>query len=482
MLSVIFLNYEGSVQLEIESLMVSYCQTVPGLLHEVLRKRLGNEEDYEADFCVIVYEDKGQQLNLEELQLLVLKFLPCLNLTVTSITNLPAVLEQIERFQEWRFDSKIVASHYWMYFGDENFKIKHDPSIINVYSMMKHLAQSSNDQDEQNNKVLSYLYQNLRVESFMHVPHGRQHYTSILRTWYFDAHSLNIFELIECASIIITELCNRSEIPCISQKALKILLIHLECAYHQLNKFHNFRHAVDVMQATYQLCRLLKPDYSLSLALCISALGHDVGHSGTNNKLFSSFGSPLSKLYSGLSILENFHYDIFTCILRLHWPEYCTSMNMKTIHDAIISTDMALHDHYLEGLRFADTESLKKDIPLLSSLIIKAADISNVSRSLLVSSQWAVLLSYEFKECMLLEQRLKSPTSLDIYENMPNPSTKMGTTVSEILDQYPGIPECQLFFINSFVEGLFAGLAEKFHELEFIYHNIQENKRFWLQQ
>lgn len=79
-------------------------------------------------------------------------------------------------------------------------------------------------------------------------------------------------------------------------------------SYHNSNPYHNFKHAVDVMQTTwYCLCsiRVLKTSWwhlnldtpdSLHeehiknllrpidiLALLMASLGHDVGHPGVNN-------------------------------------------------------------------------------------------------------------------------------------------------------------------------------------------------------
>lgn len=75
-------------------------------------------------------------------------------------------------------------------------------------------------------------------------------------------------------------------------------------SYHNSNPYHNFRHAVDVMQSTwYFLCSmhaLTSPYWSRHddgpsssaicplkpiqlLALLMASLGHDVGHPGVNN-------------------------------------------------------------------------------------------------------------------------------------------------------------------------------------------------------
>jgi hypothetical protein len=76
-------------------------------------------------------------------------------------------------------------------------------------------------------------------------------------------------------------------------------------SYHSTNPYHNFRHAVDVMQANYYfLCTLgaLEPMRPIEIsqsqihpqikalfqpldifALLMASIGHDVGHPGVNN-------------------------------------------------------------------------------------------------------------------------------------------------------------------------------------------------------
>lgn len=93
---------------------------------------------------------------------------------------------------------------------------------------------------------------------------------------------------------------------------LATFLQHLRQLYRQGNSYHNFQHALDVMQATYFFLysagvvppvailhtdsRLWKPDKAASkdalisclrnadiFVLCLAAIGHDVGHPGLTN-------------------------------------------------------------------------------------------------------------------------------------------------------------------------------------------------------
>ncbi|AMD20553.1 HDL191Cp [Eremothecium sinecaudum] len=460
---------------------VGHFKVLRDLLQEVLEKRLNNKEDFEQEISIVVYDDNEQELSLPETQTLLKIFLPCLNIKVSNVDDWQTTLQLALKCQQRIAVDKVTSSEYWMYSKHVDCHSGVTPCSLNMYSMTQHLARLNDAQEDQNNGVLVRFLNGVNIKGIMEVPKSTNYYWSQLNTWDFSAHSLNTLELIACARLIITKLCLASNTPCLSEDELNVFLIHLECAYHQVNKFHNFRHALDVMQATYKLCDLLKLDPGHSLALCISAVGHDVGHPGTNNDLFSSFGSPISKQYADNSVLENFHTDIFTGILRQHWPQYTTSLNLKNIKEAIISTDMALHNRYLKQLSLSGTEKLRNNIPLLTSLIIKAADISNVSRPLLVSAQWAVLLAYELNDCILLEKKLKGQ-SVDVKQSKLGRDVDLPDSVEDIVARFPRLPKDQLFFIDTFVLDLFAGLADKFKEVRFIHENIQSNRDFWLQQ
>lgn len=208
------------------------------------------------------------------------------------------------------------------------------------------------------------------------------------------------------------------------------------------------------------------------LLVCIAAIGHDLGHPGTNNALMCEEKSSVAELYHGKSVLENFHAELFLDLLQDHWPQV-VDLKPDVISNTIMATDMALHSQYMDQIDVAPSQQ-----PTLLSLIIKAADISNVTRPLEISAKWAVLITCEFSECAALVRRFKDGSeesdSHDLNYQAPLPGT-----VEAILEQYPSVPKGQLFFIDTFAEGLFAGLGDYFEELQFLHENVKANKKFW---
>lgn len=180
--------------------------------------------------------------------------------------------------------------------------------------------------------------------------------------------------------------------------------------------YHNFRHAVDVLQATFNflvqigalppyppqpnssvppkspLATLLRPFEALTLL--IGAIGHDVGHPGVNNGFLIVLNAPLAQLYNDRSVLESFHCAAYSQILRRHWPSVFENTKMRTLMiSSILATDMGLHFDYMKKLgdlqdKLTENHSIdgwngrmiEETTALLCSLIIKCADISNVVR------------------------------------------------------------------------------------------------------
>lgn len=191
-------------------------------------------------------------------------------------------------------------------------------------------------------------------------------------------------------------------------------LVSCRAAYNPFVPYHNFRHAVDVLQATFNfllhigalppynsssvgdsipkspLATLLKPFQALTLL--ISAIGHDVGHPGVNNGFLIVLNAPLAQLYNDRSVLESFHCAAFSQILRRYWPQAFEDTKMRNLMiSSILATDMGLHFDYMKKLsdlqeRLHENNStdgwngrmLEEQTALACALLIKCADISNV--------------------------------------------------------------------------------------------------------
>lgn len=187
-------------------------------------------------------------------------------------------------------------------------------------------------------------------------------------------------------------------------------------AYNSFVLYHNFRHAVDVLQSLFHflvrigtvppypkgskplpLSEEKSPIASLlgpfeALTLLISAIGHDVGHPGVNNMFLVKLNAPLAQLYNDQSVLEAFHCAAYSQILRRHWPVAFQDKSIrKLMISSILATDMGVHSDYMQQLgnlqekihesKSTDTWS-PKDVDafrtLTCGLLIKCADISNV--------------------------------------------------------------------------------------------------------
>lgn len=140
---------------------------------------------------------------------------------------------------------------------------------------------------------------------------------------------------------------------------------------------------------------------------------------------------------------------------------------------------MAEHFEYVDKLKkfkFSTSDPLDNKVKLISSLLIKCADISNVTRPLRVSSQWALVLSREFSEIETLEKKLANEkVELDVqYEKVP-------TFVDDVLKVNPDLHKGQLFFIKTFAEGLFNSILDLLPELKYTSDIASENKKFWLE-
>ncbi|KAI1267357.1 HD-domain/PDEase-like protein [Xylariaceae sp. FL1019] len=278
---------------------------------------------------------------------------------------------------------------------------------------------------------------------------------------------------------------------------LTTFLVACRAAYNEFVPYHNFRHAVDVLQATFDFLVHVGalPPYSSesvsvsdesspitgligpfeALTLLVSAIGHDVGHPGVNNGFLVTLNAPLAQLYNDRSVLESFHCAAYSQILRRHWPRVFEDSKMRTLMiSSILATDMGLHFDYMKKLGNLE-DKLKEDPStqgwndrtveesraLLCSLLIKCADISNVARKYDAALQWMTILCDEFSRQFEMENQIGIPSSL----------------ISPPKKDFMSLAQAQLGFVNLFAIPLFQGVVGILPQLQYTVRELQKNIR-----
>lgn len=180
-----------------------------------------------------------------------------------------------------------------------------------------------------------------------------------LSTWDFRPHALNEADLFRCACLLFESVLRIEGLHelGIQRDQLNRLLFAIRAIYHAPNPYHNYIHAVDVLQASYSFLieigvapplsvlldesgtpwkrtpleeqgdleehsarlatqRIFRPQDVL--AVMVAAMGHDVGHPGLSNVFMKNAKTPLSLVYEDKSVLENMHCMLIVQLLRKH--------------------------------------------------------------------------------------------------------------------------------------------------------------------
>ncbi|KHN95133.1 3'5'-cyclic nucleotide phosphodiesterase, catalytic domain protein [Metarhizium album ARSEF 1941] len=322
--------------------------------------------------------------------------------------------------------------------------------------------------------------------------------------WHFCAHSFSDDELLVAALIIFKHALAEPELEPwrIPADQLISYLVACRAAYNSFVPYHNFRHVVDVLQATFNflvhigalapyplgrqqdtvaekspIAALLGPFEALTLL--VTAIGHDVGHPGVNNGFLATLNAPLAQLYNDRSVLESFHCAAYSQILRRYWPSAFEDRKMRSLMiSSILATDMGLHFDYMKKLgdvqeRVQDNNStdgwngrqLEDSKALACSLLIKCADISNVARHHDTALKWMHILSEEFSRQASMEDELDIKSSL------------MAQPKKDILS----LSNAQLGFMNMFAMPLFQGVADIMPAMRYTVVELEVNKRLFEQ-
>lgn len=374
-----------------------------------------------------------------------------------------------------------------------------------------------------------------------------------------------------------------SELVISDVKLYKFLLV-VRDSYRPSNPYHNFRHAIDVLQASFYFLIKLNslPIYPIAnsathqpefapntvsildpveaLTLLVIAIGHDVGHPGVTNLFLSNAKTPIAEVFDFKSILESYHSAAFQRILEMYWPSTQSISVCRLIIKSVQATDMGLHFDYMkraektfEMLHERSAEAYLSELEdliaksekekssstttivnggksctnrkqeklefqtLVCCLLIKCADISNVVRTLEISSKWGVVLTKEFAQVETLEISLEmkppkvvsTPSSsktinnnektIGTSNNNNNTSDSRndddnnksgvpvdGATEIEVEEDGEGykvpvlaLAKGQLFFIGTFARPLFELVSKLFPQLSYTMEILEYNAITW---
>ncbi|EIN11232.1 HD-domain/PDEase-like protein [Punctularia strigosozonata HHB-11173 SS5] len=330
----------------------------------------------------------------------------------------------------------------------------------------------------------------------------RNHLIRLLDKWDFEPHKLSEEEMVACSLILFEALLRvegmRDTIG-VSMDELSSFLSHLRRVYRTQNSYHNFQHALDVLQATHMFlssaniiphvsillsdehqwqptktrlnCHLSKLTNHDLLALYLAAIGHDVGHPGYSNAFLRNAKAPLSEVYDGKSALENLHCALLLPIMRRHGlghlldhpasGSYFRELLLKTV----LATDMSVHGDFMRRFKQLSDGDLhvneQEEKILICQAVVKCADISNPCRPVLVSQHWAAALGMEWTNQAMLEKQLDLPKTVSPAED-PLMEAKS-----------------QVFFIDTFALPLFTLFSDTLPDMDPYTRNCAENLAFW---
>ncbi|KAF9225714.1 HD-domain/PDEase-like protein [Gyrodon lividus] len=323
-----------------------------------------------------------------------------------------------------------------------------------------------------------------------------------LDSWHFEPHKLPDDEVLFCAQILFESLFRIDKMQNdtgVSLSDISIFLKHLRHLYCGQNSYHNFQHALDVLQASQAflcaagivppasiLCEdtgTWRPDkggrkdhlvFSLDnmdlFALFVAAIGHDVGHPGLTNVFMKNANAPLSAVFDGKSALEHMHYALLIQAMRHHGLGSLLDrpnggqIFRKSLAGIVLATDMSVHFEFMKHFGLLVDG---KDLPLsdqkllLCQAIIKCADVSNPSRPPGVSHYWASALMAEWNCQASLEKLWQLPPSVQTLE-CP-------------LAQVRG----QIYFISTFAKPLMDITAKGVPEMQKFADQCTSNLAMW---
>uniref|UniRef100_A0A7S1NG74 Phosphodiesterase n=1 Tax=Eutreptiella gymnastica TaxID=73025 RepID=A0A7S1NG74_9EUGL len=189
--------------------------------------------------------------------------------------------------------------------------------------------------------------------------------------------------------------------------------IRVRMLYRQV-PYHNWFHAVDVVQTMYLFIQSLEDDHVFTTldkyVLLISAVLHDVDHMGLNNSFHLKTETPMGILVNctgSLSVLEIHHCNIAMEVLSNMDTDAFHSLtdsqrtySFKHLVHIILATDMAKHGEISKKFKelpvLAEDNEREAHKLQYMQMLIKSCDVSNVMKPFDVARDWAIAVTEEF--------------------------------------------------------------------------------------
>jgi hypothetical protein len=242
--------------------------------------------------------------------------------------------------------------------------------------------------------------------------------------------------------------------------------------------YHNWTHACDVSQCIFFMLYIGKlgehyESWEL-FTLLVASICHDTNHQGFNNVFNVKAETPLGILYKDQSVMEMHHITQAIPVISrddiqlfAHFGPNEVKRVWTLFIKIILSTDMAKHFDLVKGAQSAvdqgNFDMSNPDYRLLGlQLLMKLADISNVSRPFEIADRWCDILNEEFFRQGDLEKA--SGIGLTSPLNDRGKSNK---------------PKSQIGFYNFICMPLYSVVAKLWAPLQVNVDNIKANLERW---
>jgi cAMP-specific phosphodiesterase len=244
--------------------------------------------------------------------------------------------------------------------------------------------------------------------------------------------------------------------------------------------YHNFYHAVDVCQTLHTFLYEGGAHVYFSrldcFVLLVTALVHDLDHMGLNNSFHMKTDSPLGMLSSASgnnSVLEVHHCNLAIEILADPGKNVFDGLEpqdktraFRQLIDCVLATDMARHGDVVNEFMSTMPKYDKDDdthSKVALQMLLKAADVSNVTKPFGLSRKWGQSVTEEFYQQGDKEKAGGVVDVLPMFDRSLNNELAKG----------------QIGFIDFIAMKFFKAVTTHFPGLAWTIENIEGNRAQW---